>query len=56
MELGKHVSMQTNADRFRSMSDEELAEWASTVENNAAATNSGWLPSKWLEWLKREVE
>ena len=44
----------TNADRIRSMTDEELAEWASIVENNAAATNSGWLPSKWIKWLKQE--
>ena len=44
----------TNEDRIRSMSTKELAEWASIVENNAAATNSGWLPSKWIKWLKQE--
>ena len=50
------VKPQTNADRIRSMSDEELAEWASIVEHNAAATNSGWLSSKWLDWLRKEWE
>lgn len=53
---GNQFKPMTNADRIRSMSDEELAEWASIIENNAAATNSGWLPSRWLGWLRREWE
>ncbi len=54
--INSKQARQTNGDNFRAMTDEELAEWASIVENNAAATSSGWLPSKWLEWLKKECE
>lgn len=42
----------TNADKIRSMSDEELAEW---IHSQFVFSNS-YLPSKWwLDWLKAEV-
>ena len=47
---------QTNADRIRAMTDEELAEWLSRhlavrqeYENNRKRTTA------WLDWLKQEV-
>lgn len=53
----------TNADRIRSMTDEELAKFMNNVQ--ATAYNSGLLEMKiqgfpakkdaWLEWLKEEV-
>ena len=45
---------QTNADKIRSMSDEEMAEWLCDI--------SGWLPMyegkmhPILDWLKQEVK
>lgn len=52
----------TNADRIRSMSDEELAEWLSSyipcrtcpIEDDCEDD----IPCNWviLEWLKKEVE
>lgn len=57
----KHT--QTNADKLRAMSDEELAEWleyniscsdcrlATMCDVNNGKTCFGW----WLEWLQQEV-
>ena len=42
----------TNADRIRSMSDEELAEWM--AECNAYKENAD--ASQWLPWLKQPAE
>ena len=43
----------TNADRIRSMTDEELAEF---LHSQFVFSNS-YLPSKWwLDWLKEEAE
>ena len=43
----------TNADRIRAMSDEELAE---LLHSQFVFSNS-YLPSKWwVDWLKQEVE
>lgn len=41
----------TNADRIRSMSDEELAEWLDQVDG------IGMFPGReqWLDWLRREA-
>ncbi len=39
----------TNADRIRSMSDEELAEW---LEDRTMLPING----LWLDWLKQEVK
>lgn len=38
---------QTNADRIRSMTDEELAEWIISITED--------LTPRWLDWLKQEV-
>ena len=46
---------QTNADRIRSMTDEELAEYLYSVENAPEAFVLG-LQDLWLEWLKEVVE
>lgn len=52
----------TNADRFRSMSDEELAEWfAKHNERSAVCPNFGAHDCQascrkcWLDWLKQEA-
>ena len=42
----------TNADRIRSMTDEELAEWM--AECNAYKENAD--ASQWLPWLKQPAE
>ena len=55
---------QTNADRIRNMTDEELAEWFD--QNFACRRHEGCLAEKccndtitcrqaWLKWLKQEV-
>lgn len=42
---------QTNADRIRAMSDEELAEWL------FQAWHSSWYTlQEWLDWLKQEAK
>lgn len=42
------VKPQTNADRIRAMSDEELAEWIISITED--------LTTMWLDWLKKEVK
>ena len=44
---------QTNADRIRAMTNEELAEW---IRDQIIDRNIGIPSEAWLEWLKREVE
>jgi hypothetical protein len=46
---------QTNADRIRSMTDEELAEWFNTVTKDVLG-GSTWNKKGWLKWLKAESE
>ena len=49
---GKKVYIITNADKIRSLSDEELAEWMSKCNaygENAEAT-------QWLPWLRQPAE
>jgi len=41
----------TNADRIRSMTDEELADWLFQAWHN-----SWYTLQEWLEWLKQEAE
>lgn len=41
----------TNADRIRSMSDEELASWLEYEGGGACAEVCGW-----LEWLRKTAE
>ena len=50
---------QTNADKIRQMSDEELAEYMSRIIHTVKTANKWWgLPSDkkedWLDWLKEE--
>lgn len=49
------VKPQTNADRIRSMTDEELAEWIYTDGccQEGKCSNVG-CKECWLEWLKQE--
>ena len=46
----------TNADRIRSMTDEELAKKISGIESFALTCGGGWPPEKWLDWLRKDVE
>lgn len=55
----------TNADRIRSMTDEELAEWFIKVQDDVADYYDGGhafapelptMENSWLDWLKQEVE
>lgn len=46
---------QTNAEKIRSMTDEELAKKISGIESFALTCGGGWPPEKWLDWLKQEV-
>lgn len=45
---------QTNADRIRGMTDEELAEWATTVGRTFGEEYEGYMSA--LDWLKSPVE
>ena len=45
---------QTNADRIRTMSDEELAEWVWGAETAGRAYGPRG-KNAWLDWLKEEV-
>ena len=55
---------QTNADRIRSMTDEELADWLGIYCNGQTAhevgkpcvSGMGSCEECWLDWLKQEVE
>jgi len=55
----------TNADRIRSMTDEELAEWMAIntdcffckVKNkNICSLDEGTCPEEWMSWLKSPAE
>ena len=48
----KHFREKTNADRIRSMTDEELAENMSDWQ----CWGGGLDPKDWLEWLKQPAE
>lgn len=47
---------QTNADRIRAMSDEELAEWLTKITNDAQIDARTKMDYRWGEWLKEEVK
>lgn len=49
------TNKQTNADRIRSMTDEELAEWFDTVTKDVLG-GSTWNKKGWFKWLKAECE
>ena len=50
---------QTNADRIRSKTDEELASWMTSVEiriiNRQPMLERPAMEKDWLDWLKQEV-
>lgn len=54
-ELKNKRYSRTNADRIRSMSDEELAEWFSTVTDDVLR-GSTWSKDGWMKYLQSEVE
>ena len=45
----------TNADRIRSMSDEELAEWIANDLIEPGYYETGVAKEIWLKWLREEV-
>lgn len=45
----------TNADRIRSMTDEELAKWFDAVTKDILG-GSTWDKKGWLKWLKAKSE
>jgi transcriptional regulator with XRE-family HTH domain len=52
-------SKMTNADRIRSMSDEELEEWLTSITNDAQRAiveSQCFVDYQWKEWLKSEVD
>lgn len=51
--LRKNYKPITNADRIRSMSDEELAEF---IRDQIIDRNIGIPTETWLDWLKQEAE
>lgn len=60
LELVRKMQRQTNADRIRAMSDEEMAEFIYNCVNGefwrvrvGVKTQK---KSDWLDWLKQEVE
>ena len=49
----KFTHKKNNADRIRSMSDEELAEF---IRDQIIDRNIGIPTETWLDWLKQEVD
>ena len=54
-ELKNKRYSRTNADRIRSFSDEELAEWFSTVIDDVLR-GSTWSKDGWMKYLQSEEE
>jgi hypothetical protein len=48
----KHMNPQTNADRIRAMSDEELAAWMAECDAYRERADA----NQWLPWLKQPVK
>ena len=53
--VDKYTKM-TQADRIRSMSDEELAEWLTSITDDAQSDAESKCDYQWSEWLQSEVE
>lgn len=53
-EIGKSRRKQGNADRIRSMTDEELAEYLTTFQNAFGEEHEGMMSC--LDWLKQPAE
>ncbi len=66
-ELVRKIQKQTNADRIRAMTDEELAKWLDDIskacyyEGYTKETDEPQMspyptsPAKWVKWLKEEA-
>lgn len=55
--MDEQARPQTNADRIRAMSDEELAEYFAEIGNDASnGISYSENPEEWLEWLKQPAE
>ncbi len=54
-EMASVPKPQTNADRIRAMSDEELAEWVWGAETAGRAYGPRGKKA-WIDWLKEEAE
>ncbi len=50
----KKYTKPSNADRIRSMSDEELAEWATTIGRTFGEEYEGYMSA--LDWLEQEAK
>ena len=48
-------NVQTNADRIRAMTDEELATWLGDMLGVYPFGTEQWNRQAWLEWLREEV-
>ena len=55
LDYPKERKPQTNADRIRAMTDEELARFMSKVETNGRVLGLKGIAS-WLKWLKQEAD
>ena len=53
--VDKYTRM-TNADRIRSFSDEELAEWLTKITDDAQLDAETKCNYQWGKWLQSEVE
>ena len=47
---------QTNADRIRAMSDEELAKWLTKITDDAQLDARTKCNYQWADWLQSEAE
>lgn len=45
----------TNADKIRSMSDKKLAEWLTSITDDAQSDSIRRCDYQWDEWLKEEI-
>ena len=52
----QHQDLKTNADKIRTMSDEELAKWLTSIINDAQSDARTKCNYQWDEWLKEEVK
>lgn len=61
LDYPKPYKTMTNADKLRSMSDEELAEWLDEVHDFGGCPNRGAVNCQsecrqcWLDWLRQEA-
>lgn len=56
LDYPKERKKQTNADKIRQMSDEELARFLDSVETDGRLYGPRGYLLYWLDWLKQEVE